>query len=420
MYIPIIIICYNNYKYVKNTLLQILKINKEYYNNIIILNNASTCIDTINFLKSVDVKVINNENNNGPWINTSVNTHIYKTLPDKFIITDPDLQFNDNLPNNFIDIMSQISDKYRISKLGFALDISDFDKMYQSIYFQGCNIYKWEKQFWNNPINDDLYELYYAPIDTTFCLINKSYINLSNDVRIAGNFLAKHLPWYINNIIYNPYELYNFSINTTKISTINRIIIPYFKDNYINVFKNNELFLIKNNNSDTNLSFWKDTYSNWKNDMFNVLDKFLSKDKIFIDIGGWIGTTTMYGSRKYKYVYSIDADNKSYNDMIINLHTNCDSNYTLINEPIYNIDLIINNYNINPLEIGLIKVNINGQEEHILSDLFKIHNTHNIPIYIIFNYSLWCDKNLDRFDFLSSSNKTTIINDPYCSILLSN
>ncbi len=66
MYIPIIIICYNNYKYVKNTLLQILKINKEYYNNIIILNNASTCIDTINFLKNVDVKVINNKNNNGP------------------------------------------------------------------------------------------------------------------------------------------------------------------------------------------------------------------------------------------------------------------------------------------------------------------------------------------------------------------
>ena len=35
--VPIIVICYNNYKYVDNTLKQILKINKEYYKNIQIL-----------------------------------------------------------------------------------------------------------------------------------------------------------------------------------------------------------------------------------------------------------------------------------------------------------------------------------------------------------------------------------------------
>jgi GT2 family glycosyltransferase len=53
MNIPIVIICYNNYKYVQNTLDQIRKINIEYYKNVIILNNSSTCIDTINFLKNV-------------------------------------------------------------------------------------------------------------------------------------------------------------------------------------------------------------------------------------------------------------------------------------------------------------------------------------------------------------------------------
>jgi GT2 family glycosyltransferase len=35
MDIPIIIISYNNYKYIKNTLNQILKINKEYYKSIL-------------------------------------------------------------------------------------------------------------------------------------------------------------------------------------------------------------------------------------------------------------------------------------------------------------------------------------------------------------------------------------------------
>ena len=63
MDIPIIIICYNNYLYVKNTLLQILKINKDYYKNIIIVNNNSTCINTKNFLNTTDLNVINNVSN---------------------------------------------------------------------------------------------------------------------------------------------------------------------------------------------------------------------------------------------------------------------------------------------------------------------------------------------------------------------
>lgn len=47
MDIPILVICYNNYKYVKNTLEQIKKINSEYYKNIQIVNNSSNCLETI-------------------------------------------------------------------------------------------------------------------------------------------------------------------------------------------------------------------------------------------------------------------------------------------------------------------------------------------------------------------------------------
>jgi hypothetical protein len=107
MNIPIIIICYNNSHYVKNTLSQILKINKEYYKNIQILNNASTCLTTINFLNSCDVKVIHNSSNIGPWINNWTNKWVYDNLPEKFILTDPDLKLNENIPNNFIEIFSE-------------------------------------------------------------------------------------------------------------------------------------------------------------------------------------------------------------------------------------------------------------------------------------------------------------------------
>ena len=67
-YIPIVIICYNNYKYVKNTLEQIQKINLAYYKNIIIMDNYSTCADTINFLQDIDVDVIYRKTNTSPKV----------------------------------------------------------------------------------------------------------------------------------------------------------------------------------------------------------------------------------------------------------------------------------------------------------------------------------------------------------------
>jgi hypothetical protein len=328
MDIPIIIICYNNYLYVKNTLKQILKINKEYYQNIQILNNKSTCLNTIKFLNSVDVKVINNIDNNGPWITSYNNKHIYDDLPNKFILTDPDLKLNENIPSNFIEILSNLSDKYGTNKIGFALDISDFEDFYKdNNYAKNLSIYDWETQFWKNKIHDDNYELYKSDIDTTFCLINKNYVSKPEcDIRIAGDFTAKHLPWYIENDIYNIYEKYINNINIHQFSTISKIIISYTENKYLRINKNNELFLIENNESNQNLSFWKDIYSEWENETFEIFDKYLSKDKIFIDIGGWIGTTAMYGSRKSKHVYSIEADNHSFNDMMINLKTNCKNN----------------------------------------------------------------------------------------------
>jgi FkbM family methyltransferase len=460
MDIPIIIICYNNYIYVKNTLEQILKINKEYYKNIQILNNKSTCLNTINFLNNVDVKVINNINNNGPWITQHNNKHIYDILPDKFILTDPDLKLNENIPSNFIEILLNLSLKYQTNKIGFALDISDFEKMYKTNnYFNSQSIYDWEKQFWVNKINDDNYELYLSDIDTTFCLINKNITNNNNNIRVAGNFTAKHLPWYTEHDIHNVYEKYMNSINTTSISTISKIITSYTENKYLKIYRNKELFLIENNESNQNLFFWKNIYSQWENETFEIFDKYLSKDKIYINIGGWIGTTSMYGSRKSKHVYSIEADNKSLNDMMTNLKINCTNNYTLINNAIFNIDNIkvkfgknihfenskmndstsqiysddtitneyylaetitikniIEKYQINTSEISLIKVDIEGGEEYILNDLFDIHIKYNIPLYISFHYSWWKDKNLDRFDFLSSNIKNKIISNPFTSI----
>lgn len=458
--IPVIVICYNNYKYVMNTVAQL----EQYGAEIIILNNNSTCEETVQYLKTLRHTVIWKEENIGPWIEPHVNSDIYDILPEKFIITDPDLEFHPELPANFIEILSELSDQYSCEKIGFALDIDDFADMFQSNYVDDMSIYDWEKQFWEHKISHPTYELYNSAIDTTFCLINKKHIYNEFHIRIAGNFKAKHLPWYKKNRIYNDYQNYTQSCKTTYISSISKIIIPYTEEKYAKIEKNDQVFLIEKEHNQ-NLSFWVDNYSRWEHSKFAVFDRFLDKEKILIDIGAWIGTTAMYGSRKSKFVYCIEADNESFRDLSKNMEVNCEENYTIINKAIYNVDGLdvafgknlfltnskmndstshihdvaalnrndtpeyhiktitlhgmISSFAIDPLRISLIKVDIEGGEENILEDLFEIRQKFNTPLYISFHYDWWKDKNLNRFEYLTEEHRQTIISYPFIGILFS-
>jgi len=243
MDVPIVVVCYNNYRYVENTLKQIRALNCDYYKNILIMDNCSNDPKTIEFLNAVDVKVIHNSTNAGQWITTQCNVDVYNSLPEKFILTDPDLEMNVNLPSNFIELMVDLSEKYKCNKIGFALDISDYDKMYQFEYYKGKNIYDWEMQWWEERIEEADYELYRADIDTTFCLVNKKYGG--SDIRIAGNFTAKHLPWYVNNKVLSLTEVYNHVSNTTSISSISCFLLPYLDSQYLKTEKDGEIQLFK-------------------------------------------------------------------------------------------------------------------------------------------------------------------------------
>lgn len=451
--IPIVIICYNNYRYVENTLSQILRINKEYYKNIIILNNASTCEDTIGYLNklgssgsgsdSSSVSIINNIGNFGPWIAADNNSHIYNILPNKFVLTDPDLKLNENIPSNFVDILATLSDKYKTTKIGLALDITESDQFYPTTeYMANLSIYDWEKRFWIDRIEDADYVLYKADIDTTFCLINKD--NAANaassassasayiQIRVAGNFTAKHIPWYIENEVYNIYDNYCACINTTHISTIARIVKPYVEDNYMRIYKNGELFLIKN--SDVS-PFWRDVYGGWDNEMFGVFDKYLSKDKVFIDIGNWITPTSLYATRKSKYVYGIEySDSEAASDSEADtsyasiMKDNCANNYkrTAVAAAVANntnIETLIKDAVAAPAAPAadaansLIRLDIDGKEEDMLSDLYNIHIKYGATLFVKFNYSKWKDKNIDRFQFLTQKAKDIIKAYSSCYIL---
>lgn len=224
--IPILIISFNNWKYVRNTIQQIEKINREYLDDIIVVDNCSTDKNTLDYLDTLSVRLIRNSVNAGPWICPWCNVDIYNQMPQKFIVTDPDLEFNENLPTNFVQLLSEISDKYNSNKTGFALDISEPNKLFNSkLYVDGKSIIEWETQFWNHKIEDDNYDIYNATIDTTFCLFNKS-ADWSKNIRVAGNFTAKHLPWYINNPVYTISESIDYCKSSRRdISTISRILL---------------------------------------------------------------------------------------------------------------------------------------------------------------------------------------------------
>ena len=194
--IPIVVICWNNYYFVKNFVNQI----KKYNHNIILLDNNSSYQPLLDYYKEIknelkdkiEIRLL--EQNYGH----TVYLQLKNTLPDIYILSDPDLQLNNNMPNNFAEILLNISNKYKIYKVGCALDLSDMNNFIECPnYTNNKSIYAHEIQFWKNKIIDE-YEIYNASIDTTFCLINNNYLtdDTIKGIRIAGNFTTKHLPWY--------------------------------------------------------------------------------------------------------------------------------------------------------------------------------------------------------------------------------
>jgi len=225
--IPIIVVCFNNGRYVRNMVDQLCRIDPGLVSFIRILDNCSTEPETLAYLESTPVHVIRNQTNEGPWISPSNNADLYHSLPDLFILTDPDLELNPALPPTFIRTMADIAIETNSSKVGLALDISTPELFLEGPYVEQLTIAQHESQFWTSPIPDTNPPLYRAPVDTTFCVINKRVFDHgSRHIRIAGDFTAKHLPWYKLNPLYSLADIETLLNNslTTRISTTFRLL----------------------------------------------------------------------------------------------------------------------------------------------------------------------------------------------------
>ena len=142
-----------NLFFVRNFIDQI----KQYKNPIIVFDNKSTYEPLLEYYKEVkaelgskiDIRML--DKNYGCGV-----ASVFKnTLPDIYILSDPDLQLNPRMPENFSDILLGLSNKYGAYKVGLALDISEPNKLLDcKNYEHNMTIVEWESRYWKQPIAD--------------------------------------------------------------------------------------------------------------------------------------------------------------------------------------------------------------------------------------------------------------------------
>lgn len=206
--IPVIIINYNQLYYLK-ILVNFLQERK--FENIIIVDNNSDYPPLLEYYKSIkEFITIETMSSNLGHLVFFENKDLQKKYGNGyFVLTDPDIVPNSNLPEDFLGQMIAILDDYfsTTTKVGFALDLETIPDTFPLKQ----KVLKWEKKFWKNKLKDNLYR---ANIDTTFALYKPYYPKHYKDlpffqgVRVADQYTAIHGGWYIDPLQYSEENLH--------------------------------------------------------------------------------------------------------------------------------------------------------------------------------------------------------------------
>ncbi len=206
--VPVLIPCFNNVTYCRSMYRQLSKLGKT---SIVFIDNNSTDTDMISFLNTQDVVSIRLNANLGPRALIMYKRY-FEALPSYFCLSDPDLIFNPDMPNSFLEDLVSLSERSKFGKVGLALRIDDAERMRETtlkIFGTSHNIVDWEKQYWRQQYRDNIIDapVYVASIDTTFALYNKKYFTARTGrgfyraLRVAGKYTARHDPWYKDRLI---------------------------------------------------------------------------------------------------------------------------------------------------------------------------------------------------------------------------
>ena len=162
--------------------------------------------------------------------------------------------------------------------------------------------------------------------------------------------------------------------------------------------------------------FWRKASSgSWEPETFAVLDRFLSPDRDYLDIGAWIGPTVLYGARRSRHVWCFEPDPVAYRHLAWNLELNDirnvspfgvalsdgfsvtrmasmhgeagDSTSSLLNDGAHGTDAITIGWDqfagVTDLSnVSLVKMDIEGAEFSVVSSLLPWLEAHRPALYL--------------------------------------
>lgn len=104
----------------------------------------------------------------------------------------------------------------------------------------------------------------------------------------------------------------------------------------------------------------------WEPHTFKILQRFLEKDKVYVDIGAWIGPTVLFGSQLSKHCFAFEPDPSAYN----NLQTNLSLNPNITNVSVYESAIGAQN--------GLIAIGTRSSQGDSMSSLLFSENSWEV------------------------------------------
>jgi len=160
--------------------------------------------------------------------------------------------------------------------------------------------------------------------------------------------------------------------------------------------------------------FWKTVESGkWESYSFDILDKYIEKGKVFLDLGSWNGVLSIYAHLLGAKVYAIEPDDTAWSELVENREANKmdfvtsqvaisdkkgwtnllsndfgNSESSLLTgtkrqtTPTDTLEGYVESHKINPEEICLIKADIEGSELFVIPSSKNFLEKYKPKIYL--------------------------------------
>jgi hypothetical protein len=183
-----VVIAYNLVTCIRNMVNQLAK----YTSDIVVIDNGSFFPPLLDYYEHDFLyTVLRKKTNLGPR-NPFGLASTRGLIGDIYIMTDPDLQFNPELPQDFIQDLIDIQRYFGACKVGFCLCYDAPDINTKALCGGYIEEDKYRLAYPPNPSMD----LYRICTDTTFCLVNRRITHSDHQIRVGKNFRCLHLPWH--------------------------------------------------------------------------------------------------------------------------------------------------------------------------------------------------------------------------------